>query len=125
MIKGIGVDIVKVTRIETAVRRWGDRFLKRVFTPREIDYCYRCKQPYQRLAARFAAKEAFLKALGTGLTQGMSLREVEVISDGKQSPDLLCKGEAQKKLKGVKKVFLSISHEKDYAVAQVVLVGEP
>ncbi len=125
MIEGIGIDLVKINRIEAAAKRWGDRFLQRVFTPREVAYCYQYKQPYTRLAARFAAKEAFLKALGVGLSQGISLQEIEVISDGKRRPQLHCTGRAQETLKNIQPVHLSLSHDSEYAIAQVLLVRNP
>ncbi len=121
MLEGIGIDLVKISRVEAAVKRWGDRFLRRVFTPGEIDYCYRYKQPYQRLAVRFAAKEAFLKALGLGLSRGVKWREVEVISDGSHRPALVRTGRALRESSHIQRIHLSLSHDSGYAIAQVVL----
>ena len=78
MIKGVGVDLAQITRLRRAVERWDERFLRRVFTEAEIAYCRRRRDPIPHLAARFAAKEATLKALGTGLAMGVNWREMEV-----------------------------------------------
>ena len=121
MIEGIGVDLVKIERIAKAAARWQERFLQRVFTSRELDYCYRHRSPYPYLAARFAAKEALAKALGTGLGQGIGWQDIEVLSDGKSPPLLKYKGRVRERLESIRRVHLSISHDGEYAIAQVVL----
>ena len=78
MIYGIGIDLVKVKRIEEALERWGERFQNKVFTPGEIRYCLQKKNPSPNFAARFAAKEAFVKALGIGIRRGVHWKDVEV-----------------------------------------------
>ena len=86
MIVGTGVDIAEVGRIQAAVKRFGDRFLKRVFTPDEVRYCMGKPNAAERLAARFAAKEAGMKAIGTGLRHGVTWQDVEVLRLPGQRP---------------------------------------
>ena len=81
MIVGMGVDIVEVPRIRAAIERFGDRFLHRLFTAAEIRYCESKANKFERFAARFAAKEAALKAIGTGLSRGISWQDVEVVRE--------------------------------------------
>ena len=125
MIRGIGVDIVKVDRIEQAVERWGYRFLKRIFTPAEIERCQQRARPAQCLALRFAAKEAFAKALGLGMRQGLRWRDIEVVHDHLGKPDLLLHNQAQRLLEAVEasRTWLSLSDERESALAVVVLEG--
>jgi holo-[acyl-carrier protein] synthase len=117
---GIGIDLVEVARIEKAVKRQGKRFLQTVYTERERKFCLPRRNRYLSLSARFAAKEAFLKALGTGFSKGISWREVEVLDNEHSRPTFNIEGKA-KKLLGKRKVHLSISHIKDYATAVVVI----
>lgn len=118
-----GVDIVELDRIQRAVERYGDRFLKRIYTPEEIAR-YRDRLP--ELAARFAAKEAVSKALGVGLnhisTQGIGWHEVEVLPDPLGKPLVGLTGRAQElaKRQGLRQWAVSLSHGRDYAVAFVV-----
>ena len=123
MIFGVGVDLVEVARIRAARQRWGDRLLKRLFTEGELGYSLDSAQADQRLAARFAAKEAFLKALGTGLSLGARWREIEVVSDGGGPPMLRLTGRSAEifRSRGIARSFLSLSHGTDSAVALVVL----
>ena len=125
MIRGIGVDIVKVDRIEKAVERWGDRFLKRIFTAAEIERCQKRARPAQCLALRFAAKEAFAKALGLGMRKGLRWRDIEVVHDNFGKPDLLLHNQAQRLLEAVEasRTWLSLSDERESALAVVVLEG--
>lgn len=125
MIRGIGVDIVKVDRIEQAVERWGYRFLKRIFTAAEIERCQQRARPAQCLALRFAAKEAFAKALGLGMRKGLRWRDIEVVHDHLGKPDLLLHNQAQRLLEAVEanRTWLSLSDERESAVAVVVLEG--
>jgi holo-[acyl-carrier protein] synthase len=124
MIIGIGVDLVKINRIEKAGNSHPG-FLDRVFTQKELDYCSRQKFPAQHLAARFASKEAVLKAFGTGMSAGMKWTDIEVLHGGGGGPVVNLTGAAKDlaDLKGVKQVLLSYSHDEGYAVAQAVLVG--
>ena len=125
MIRGIGVDIVKVDRIEQAVERWGYRFLKRIFTAAEIERCQQRARPAQCLALRFAAKEAFAKALGLGMRQGLRWRDIEVVHDHLGKPNLLLHNQAQRLLEAMEasRTWLSLSDEREYALAVVVLEG--
>ena len=125
LVRGIGIDIVEVTRIRSACTRWGSRFEKRVYTPQEIRYCGLADIRYQRLAARFAAKEATFKALGTGVISGMWWRDVEVITDKLGKPELVLSGGARRHADalGVSQALVTLAHTDDYAVANVILLG--
>ena len=123
MIYGIGTDIVEIPRMEAALQRWGKRFTARVFTDEEIAYCNDKANPANRFALRFAAKEAFVKALGTGFRAGLFFREVEVTHDPSGSPTLKLHGKSQSVVreKEIRKSFLSLSDDGSYALAFVVL----
>jgi holo-[acyl-carrier protein] synthase len=114
-----------VDRIEKAVERWGYRFLKRIFTPAEIERCQKRARPAQCLALRFAAKEAFAKALGLGMRKGLRWRDIEVVHDNFGKPDLLLHNQAQRLLEDVEasRTWLSLSDERESALAVVVLEG--
>jgi holo-[acyl-carrier protein] synthase len=125
MICGIGVDLVRVDRLARALTRHGERFLRRVFTDREIAYCQgRARQGVYQFAQRFAAKEAFSKALGVGLREGgIRWREVEVLPDPRGKPEIQVTGRAAQLCEelGVKGMHLSLTDEDNLAVAMVVL----
>ena len=125
MVVGIGVDIVEVERIRGIVERQGDRFLRRVFSDEELRYCRRCAHPEQRLATRFAAKEAVLKALGVGWSKGTRFRDVEVRANELGAPSVELHGRALEisRSLGVERLHVSLSHDTRYAVAQVVAEG--
>ncbi|MCY3551871.1 MAG: holo-ACP synthase [Candidatus Poribacteria bacterium] len=122
-IQGIGIDIVEVERIRDASRRWGARFEQRVYTQQELTYCGEAPSRYWRLAARFAAKEAAFKALGTGLTTGMRWQDIEIRADAVGKPELILHGEVQRYAheRNINSIFVSLSHTNVYAVAQVTL----
>ena len=124
-VKGIGVDLTLIPRLRQMVERWDERFLRRVFTDEEIAYCRRRRDPIPHLAARFAAKEATLKALGTGLQLGVSWREMEVRRERGAAPTMVLSGRCRliARAKGGDRVLLSLSHEGDYALAQAMLIG--
>lgn len=124
MIIGIGVDLVKIERIEKAGKN-RNGFLERVFTSREREYCSRQKYPAQHFAGRFAAKEALLKAIGTGWSGGVKWTDMEVLHGEGGGPIVNIAGRVKDlmDLRGVKQILLSYSHDEGYAVAQVVLVG--
>lgn len=126
IIKGIGADLVKIPRMRRIVERWQDRFLRRVFTEGEIAYCQKRRDPIPHLAARFAAKEAGLKALGVGLRLGVNWRELEVRRERGQAPVLVLSGRSRSIVEalGGRQLLLSLTHDGDYAFAQCVLVGE-
>ena len=126
MIVGTGVDIAEVDRIEAAVKRFGDRFLKRVFTPAEVRYCLGKPNMAERLAARFAAKEAGMKAIGTGLRHGITWHDVEVVRFPGHRPTLKFSGKAAEFASrlGCKRTHLSLSHTADQAIAHVILESD-
>jgi holo-[acyl-carrier protein] synthase len=126
-VKGIGVDLAKIPRLRRVVERWNERFLRRVFTDEEIAYCRRRRDPIPHFAARFAAKEAALKALGTGLRMGVQWRELEVRRERGEAPTMVLTGRCRAiaLAKGARRVLVSLTHDGDYAFAQVMLVGEP
>jgi holo-[acyl-carrier protein] synthase len=121
MIYGIGIDIIRINRMEEVVKKWGNRFLDKVFTANELEYCYKKYSPYLSLAVRFAAKEAFIKAMGSG--SSLSLRDIEVINTRSGKPTI----NVNKKLEDlfdnhrIMNAHLSLSHERDYGVACVIL----
>lgn len=123
MIYGIGVDLVKISRIERVIRRWGDRFVRRVFTPVEVRNCYSAGSPFSGFALRFAAKEAFSKALGLGMTRGVKWKEIEVFNYPNGRPSLRLHGISSKicAKNGITGTHLSLSDEGEYGVAMVVL----
>lgn len=126
MIFGIGIDIVDISRFEKFVRENNEPLFRRVFTPGEQSYCNAKRRAAQHYALRFAAKESFLKALGTGLSDGLSWRDMEVVNDPSGKPELKLCGRAVELFmqKGLTRVFLSLSHDGNYAVASVTLEGE-
>ncbi len=123
MIVGLGTDLVEVARIRHSLVRYGDRFLERVFTPAERLYCAGKRYPEQSLAARFAAKEAGAKALGTGISRGVGWGDIEVLRKSGQAPRLLLHGRAGElgRTLGVSRTSLSIAHTDRYATAVVIL----
>jgi holo-[acyl-carrier protein] synthase len=123
MIYGIGIDLVKIKRIAEAHRRWGERFHNKAFTSGEIQYCLRKRDPAPNFAARFAAKEALVKALGIGLRRGVHLRDVEVQRGSLGKPVLKLHGRAREicTQEGITGVFLSLTHDQDFSAAVVVL----
>jgi len=123
MIVGTGIDIAEVPRIEATIARFGDRFLRRIFTEDEIRYCESKANRIERYAARFAAKEAAMKAIGTGWNHGVAWRDVEVCRQPGGRPTITFHGKAAgfaAKL-GAVHIALSLSHTQEYAIAQVIL----
>jgi len=112
--------------MRTTIERWQDRFVERVFTDDEITYCRSRRDPAPHFAARFAAKEAGFKALGTGLQMGVRWRELEVRRERQQAPMLVLSGRAREigLGRGGSRMLLSLTHEGDYALAQAILVGD-
>ena len=125
-VRGIGIDIVRIGRMREVIARWDERFLHRVFTEGEIAYCRSRRDPVQHFAARFAAKEAGLKALGTGLSLGVSWRELEVRRERGRAPVLVLSGRSREigTARGGRRMLLALSHEGDYALAQAMLVDD-
>jgi len=124
MIYGTGIDIIKVKRVENLIERWQDKFLNKIFTKKEIEYCQKKPDPSTHFAVRFAAKEAVGKMFKTGLGK-IKWKDIEVIHKKSGKPYLNFKGIAKKEAEkqNIENVHLSLSHEKEYAVAQVVAEG--
>jgi holo-[acyl-carrier protein] synthase len=122
MIVGLGIDISEIDRIQAAIKRHGGPFLERLFTPAEVAYCESHKGKYERYAARFAAKEAAMKALGTGWSRGVRWRDIEVTREPSGKPTLRLEGVAAEiaKRMGVKNISLSITHSGNLALAEVI-----
>jgi holo-[acyl-carrier protein] synthase len=123
MIIGIGIDVVEIERIEGIMARRGERFAGRVFTSAEISYCESLGSKWASYAARFAAKEATMKALGTGWALGIRFREIEVIRSDQGAPSITLCGFALERFAalGATLIHLSLSHSRQFAIAQVVL----
>ena len=124
-VRGIGIDLVPIPRMRKILERWHERFLIRVFTADEIAYCRKRRDPVPHFAARFAAKEAGLKALGTGLRLGVSWRELEVRRERGGPPMLVLSGRSRQlaRARGADRMLLALTHDGDYAIAQAMLVG--
>jgi holo-[acyl-carrier protein] synthase len=123
MIVGSGIDIAEIGRIQQSVDRYGQRFLDRIFTGGEQAYCLRKRKAAESLAARFAAKEAGAKALGTGISRGVGWLELEVTREPGGRPLLELRGRAAERARelGVRRVSLSLTHSRDTALAVVVM----
>ena len=123
MIVGTGVDLAEVPRIQASIERFGEKFIRRIYTPKEIAYVERKANKFERYAARFAAKEAGMKAIGTGWRRGVTWQDFEVANLPSGKPTLLLHGVAAKfamKL-GVKNVSLSLTHTRELGMAHVIL----
>ncbi len=123
MVLGVGTDLMEIERIRQSIARFGDRFLSRVYTPREIAYCQRKKNSAESFTARFAAKEAGAKALGTGISRGVSWLELEVLRAPSGQPRLELSGRAADRATelGVNTISLSLTHSRDTALAVVIM----
>lgn len=121
MIFGIGTDIVRTERLRTAVERWGDKFLQRVFTKDEISYAYQKKNPFLSLAARFAAKEALIKAIGKRTAVAMA--DIEIVNNAEGGPSISPRGKLRIYFdqQNIQQTHVSLSHEDDYSIAFVVV----
>lgn len=121
MIYGIGIDLVNIARMKSAVEKWGDKFLRRIYTRDEISYCYERKEPHLSLSVRFAAKEALIKAIGS--EEFVPLTDIEVANNREGRPSIIARGrlEAFFKKKEITGCHLSLSHEREYGIASVVL----
>jgi holo-[acyl-carrier protein] synthase len=122
MVLGLGTDLIETRRVEESIARFGERFLERIFTAGEIAYCQRKKNAAESFAARFAAKEAGAKALGTGISRGVTWKEFEVRRETSGRPTLHMSGRAAELAEGlgVKRVQLSLTHSRELALAVVV-----
>jgi holo-[acyl-carrier protein] synthase len=122
VIVGLGLDIAEIDRIEAAIKRHGAAFIERLFTPAEAAYCERYKNKFERYAGRFAAKEAAMKALGTGWSGGVRWRDIEVVREASGKPSLQLAGVARQIADrlGVKSTALTITHSGNLALAEVI-----
>jgi len=122
---GLGLDTTDIDRIADTIERYGVRFLQRIFTEGEVSYCMRRRVPAIHFAGRFAAKEAAMKALGTGRSQGVLWRDVEVVRRG-GPPQLQLHGGAARRFAAIggRSSLLTITHSEELAMAQVLLLGE-
>lgn len=125
MIIGIGIDLIEVPRFERVMERYGERFIHRLFTPGEIAYCQPKARAAEHFAARFSAKEAALKALGTGKSRGIRWTDVEVTRLPGQAPRIQFHGQALKRFEalGAKQAVLTMTHTAHSAMAQVIIEG--
>ena len=123
MILGTGIDIVNIDRIERLMTRWGGLFLDRVFTEHEVIRCQQMARPPECFAVRFAAKEAFLKAIGWGLRNGIQWKDIEVENDSMGKPRLSFHRKAKEVCESlrIQNILLTLSHDRPYAVAHVLL----
>ncbi len=130
MIVGIGTDIVEISRIKDAVEKWGERFLKKIFTESEISYCYKKRDPFPHLAVRFAAKEAVVKTLSTSehkaqsTEQGLkfaNLKNIEVLNQPTGKPFINLLGDLKASFPYKFIIHLTLTHERNYAIATVVV----
>ena len=123
MITGIGIDVIQNERIRDSIQRFGDRFLHRIYTEGEIEYCKKCAQPEIHYAARFAAKEAAFKALGTGWAAGVKWKDVEVERLPSGKPELHLHGEAlgHATSRGAIRFYVSLTHDQLVSCAVVIL----
>ncbi|MCK6600679.1 MAG: holo-ACP synthase [Bacteroidetes bacterium] len=117
---GLGIDLIEIERVERAVRLYGDRFLTRIFTPSEIAYCQTKPNPYPHYAARFAVKEAFSKALGTGIGEALTWKDIEVAREFSGKPSVLLSDRVRNQFPH-KSIQISLSHTHQYAAAVVIL----
>lgn len=122
MIVGLGLDVAEIDRIEAAIKRHPAAFIERIYTPAEAAYCQRYANPYERFAGRFAAKEAAMKALGTGWARGVRWRDIEVVREPSGRPTLTLSGVAREIASGlgVVRIALTITHAGNLAIAQVI-----
>ncbi len=126
MILGTGIDVMDPHRLRRGAEKWGDRLLDRLFTPGERAHCEGRAEPWPSFAARFAAKEAFVKALGLGIREGLAWAQVEVATGELGKPELVLRGRAAEILaeRKITRTHLSLSHQEGLAVAMVILEGD-
>ncbi|MBT5471601.1 MAG: holo-ACP synthase [Nitrospina sp.] len=122
MIFGTGLDIIEVERIKKSIQRYSPRFEQRVFTLGEINYCQSKGDPAKHFAARFAVKEAVSKCLGTGITGGLSFKDMEVVNEDTGKPVLIMTGKGKELFKKLelKTIHISISHDRTHAIAHAI-----
>ena len=124
MVIGVGIDLVKIDRIQKMVEKWNKRFLNRIFTPVEQKYSFSFRHPFPHLAGRFAIKEAVFKAIGTGWRGGVKWTDIEVYNEPSGQPRVQVYGKVKEVIEaqGVNQIQASISHDTEYSVGQVLLI---
>ncbi len=124
---GIGIDVVEVDRIERMLENYGDRFLEKVFTPCEREYCGKASRPALHYAARFSAKEAVAKAFGTGIGAQLEWRDMEIRRRDSGAPQLVLSGAGRRfaEANGIVEVLISLTHARDHAAANAVALTAP
>ena len=124
MIFGTGIDIIEINRIKNSIQKYSNRYEQKVFTQKEVDYCHSQADPAKHFAARFSVKEAVLKCFGTGMTGGILWKDIEVDKQKSGQPILNLYGKGNElfsRLK-LKRIHISITHDKNYAIANVVII---
>ncbi len=121
MILGVGIDIIEIDRIKDSVDKYGDHFLKKIYTEKELDYCLRKSDKYQHLAARFAAKEAVYKALASGWHESTTWQSIEISNEPNGLPVVTLHGELNKVLAEEKSLRISMSHSRDYVACVAII----
>ncbi len=121
MVIGIGTDIIEIDRIKDSIEKYGDRFLSKIYTPTEIEYCLSKANKYQHFAARFAAKEAVYKALATGWQKILSWQDIEISNESTGMPQVTMRGKLKEFLADDKSLKISISHSKNYVVSVAII----
>ncbi|MCH6575985.1 MAG: holo-ACP synthase [Bacteroidetes bacterium] len=121
MVIGIGTDIIEIDRIKNSIKKNGDRFLSKIYTPNEIKYCLSKANKYQHFAARFAAKEAVYKALATGWQEVLSWQDIEISNESTGMPQVTMRGKLKEFLSDDKSLKISISHSKNYVVCVAII----
>ena len=121
MVIGIGIDIIEIYRIKESVERYGDRFLNKIYTQKELEYCLKKKYKYQHLAARFAAKEAVYKALATGWNEDVGWQNIEISNEPNGMPIVTLKGKLKRFLSEDKDLKISMSHSRDYVACMAII----
>lgn len=121
MVIGIGIDIIEIDRIKDSVEKFGDRFLRKIYTDKELEYCIKKKYKYQHLAARFAAKEAVYKALATSWDTEVSWQHIEISNEPNGMPIVTLHGKLKKFLHKGKDLKISMSHSRDYVACMAII----
>ncbi len=124
MVFGIGIDIIEIDRIKDSIEKYGDQFLKKIYTPSELEYSLSKTNKYQHLAARFAAKEAVYKALSTGLDKEIGWQDIEIVNEPNGMPIVKLFGKISKILNDDKSLKISMSHSRDYVACVAIVYKE-
>ena len=124
MVIGIGIDIIEIDRIKESVNKYGEHFLNKIYTEKELEYCLSKTDKYQHLAARFAAKEAVYKALSSGWHKDIGWKNIEITNEPNGMPIVTLNGEVQEFLSEQKSLKISISHSRDYVASMAIIYKE-